>query len=1607
MKFLPLTILPPRRRVGGQRVAVRWLTAWVALFLSLPALARPTASATLVISQVYGGGGNTGATYNSDFVELHNVSGAAITLTNNYSVQYASNTGSTWSVTSLTGSIPAGGYFLLQLNSGSTGSALPTPDQTGTTNLNANYGKVALVSGTTALSGTCPANVVDFVGYGSGANAPNCAEGTAVGSLGAATSASRKGSGCTDTDNNSADFVVGSVAPRNSTNTAPYFCVTGISGFSPASGQAGQVVTISGGMLSGITSVTFAGVAATNVTATAGTVTATVAAGTPLGAAAVVLSDGTKSYTAPNTFTVTAASLTVDALSAASACPGGPLGVTFSGSGTFAAGNVFTVELSDAAGSFTTPTAIGSVASPSAGSQTITATLPAATAGGTGYRVRVTASSPATTSPASAAFAVNTVRITPAAVQNIYTTTSGTVLTVTEVGTPTARQWAYATTSGGPYTDLSGQTGPSYTPAFSTAGTYYVVARSTFACGQQLSNEVPVNVTVAQAPTLTSFTPTGGPAGTSVTITGTNFLAGATVRFNGLASPQVTVVSATTIRTTAPTGVTTGPISVTTAGGTATSTASFTATTRTLVLLDDFNRSDNALVGNGWTETESTATGASLVAGQLKLSGATSDREFVAQSLATNYDPVLSNNGRVLTWAWNMQQTRSNPTSFSSGSYAVAYVLAGSSANLLTGTGYAVIIGNSGTPDPLRLVRYANGIASTLTSIVVGDVDASNQFQTIRVSYLPDEDIWTLEAAPTTTAFQDPTTATYTTLGSAVDGTYTATALPYTGCLWNQATVATDYALFDNIYVTAPCTLEAEPTTGPGSPAATALTSSSATLNWTAGTGTSRLVLVRPAAASADTPTDATAYATTSQYGRGALVGTNSYAVYSGTGTSVTVSNLQPNTTYAYQVYEAAGAGCSLNYLQASPATGTFTTAPCLSEPTPTVAASAAQATPATYSLTLGWQNGNGAQRLVVVAAGQAPTAAPANATAYTASARLGAGSALGGGYVVYSGTGSSATVTGLSPATTYYVAVYEFNGAACSAAYLTGAPATVTATTTTPPPVSAGSYRFYRGNLHGHSSYSDGNKDSSTSGALTPADDYALGRQAQQFDFMGISEHNHNQAGMELASYAKGLQQADVANDEGRFVTLYGMEWGTISGGGHVVVYGYPRLIGWEPNNYDVYVAKGDYSGPQGLFATVAQQPGAIAYLAHPATTDYNGLFSNALNPVTADLLVGSAMRSGPAFSQNITYSNPPSSTYEARFKDALKLGYHVAPTVDHDTHYSVFGRSTPGRLVLLAAELTRPALLDALQQRRFYASDDFNTEVTLTAAGLPMGSVTSKAGAPTLVISANDPDANDAVATIELYSGIPGSGTPAALLTSSSGNGTLTYTDPIADQATYYYYAVITQADGDKMWTAPIWYTRNDALEATPLPVQLVSFQAVLHNEDEAVLRWVTASEKNSAYFVVERSLDGQHFAEVGRLGAAGTTTQAHTYELRDPRRLTGLTYYRLRQVDLDGKTAYSPVVTLAPSAREAAQVNVYPNPAAGATVARLALRGLDGEKVSVRVVDVLGRTVATRQLIPLGYQADAPLALPDNLPAGIYVVTVATATRTWSLRWTLEPR
>jgi len=205
----------------------------VMAFAILPASTHPTGavSSTIVISQVYGGGGNSGAVYTHDFVELFNLGSAPVSL-DGWSIQYASATGTSnfgarvTQITPLSGSLEPGHYLLVQGEStAAVGVPLPMPVITDTTpiNLSGTAGKVALVATADSLacngapeSTPCSpeqlALIVDLVGYGNA----NFFEGHPAPALSNSTSISRSAGGCTDTDDNGVDFVSGVPAPRNS-----------------------------------------------------------------------------------------------------------------------------------------------------------------------------------------------------------------------------------------------------------------------------------------------------------------------------------------------------------------------------------------------------------------------------------------------------------------------------------------------------------------------------------------------------------------------------------------------------------------------------------------------------------------------------------------------------------------------------------------------------------------------------------------------------------------------------------------------------------------------------------------------------------------------------------------------------------------------------------------------------------------------------------------------------------------------------------------------------------------------------------------------------------------------------------------------------------------------------------------------------------------------------------------------------------------------------------------------------------------------------------------------------------------------------------------------
>ncbi|MGV3072307.1 ExeM/NucH family extracellular endonuclease [Corynebacterium phoceense] len=192
------------RRIGTLAIA-----ALVSSLATIPAHAA-TDGSQVVISEAYGGGGNSGAAYTHDFIELYNPTDADIDLTG-YTVEYFSGKGGSGGKATLTGTIPAGGHFLIQGGQGNGGTtALPTPDADAGLTMSGTNGAVQLAD----AAGT----TVDTVGYGSA----TINEGSPVAGASSSQSVFRDAAG-TDTDNNAADFTAGAPTPQNSgaTPTGP------------------------------------------------------------------------------------------------------------------------------------------------------------------------------------------------------------------------------------------------------------------------------------------------------------------------------------------------------------------------------------------------------------------------------------------------------------------------------------------------------------------------------------------------------------------------------------------------------------------------------------------------------------------------------------------------------------------------------------------------------------------------------------------------------------------------------------------------------------------------------------------------------------------------------------------------------------------------------------------------------------------------------------------------------------------------------------------------------------------------------------------------------------------------------------------------------------------------------------------------------------------------------------------------------------------------------------------------------------------------------------------------------------------------------------------
>jgi len=177
-------------------------------------------------------------------------------------------------------------------------------------------------------------------------------------------------------------------------------------------------------------------------------------------------------------------------------------------------------------------------------------------------------------------------------------------------------------------------------------------------------------------------------------------------------------------------------------------------------------------------------------------------------NFSSPYNTTISSNPGLVTWYFNMRQIRTDPAGFASGSYGVAFILgcSGTTPNN-AGNGYAVVLGQSLSTDPIRLASFNNGLAGTLTNIITsnttGLTDFGAEYVSCKVTYNPSNNLWELFLRNDgASAFADPASGTLVSQGTATDNTYTSTALAYMGAYWQGSTGGAQTAFFDNVSIT-------------------------------------------------------------------------------------------------------------------------------------------------------------------------------------------------------------------------------------------------------------------------------------------------------------------------------------------------------------------------------------------------------------------------------------------------------------------------------------------------------------------------------------------------------------------------------------------------------------------------------------------------------------------------------------------------------------------------------------------------------------------------------------------------------------------------------------
>ncbi|MDI6783042.1 MAG: CehA/McbA family metallohydrolase [bacterium] len=318
--------------------------------------------------------------------------------------------------------------------------------------------------------------------------------------------------------------------------------------------------------------------------------------------------------------------------------------------------------------------------------------------------------------------------------------------------------------------------------------------------------------------------------------------------------------------------------------------------------------------------------------------------------------------------------------------------------------------------------------------------------------------------------------------------------------------------------------------------------------------------------------------------------------------------------------------------------------------------------------------------------------------------------------------------------------------------------------------------YNFYVGNLHSHTSYSDG--------VGTPAVAFTYARDTARIDFLAVTDHNTQ---LSQAKFDDTRLQATLFTQDGVFVAIAGQEWTTNAG--HSCVFEADRIFTSTtiPDFYSELVTSG-----------------CSATFNHP-TYPSTAVFNNLAYSDTADWGMnamevrwdGSPPYSGPAYDE------------EARYIFALNNGWHIGADGSQDNHDATWGDATsrfgPGCwTVAVATALTKPDILAAHREHRTYSTHDRNLQLLYRINNVLMGETLTNPQYLNFEITVHDLDTNDNFQQLQLIQ----NGSVITTINLNTTSYTWQFMVPVPTAIKeHYYFVKIKQADGNMAWSSPIW--------------------------------------------------------------------------------------------------------------------------------------------------------------------------------------------------------